>query len=313
MTAANDLSQLADVARNIADLTLVMASRTDETDGAYALQRLVLHDDVTSEFSGLAGDFVEKHLDDVVKGYDPTYKPDAHEMLVLKLSESALLESVVKEAARPNALQIFDEGSDFVDGLAFYVLTCRAKQKPLLLFRSYSPQKELTRSRLIALLHSRGVYNRIRRGLFVFDEKIDCFAWNGNLYIKNVHNFHTMFRYFEQLRASASATIDRVLAYVPISNAEDFKAACTGSIGFLAKVASISRKDYLASVTMADVEATIRDFGLEVKITEVRGKKLLEFASDLKHRWLILKLLDDDYLGSVMTKRRYEVNSKTAL
>ena len=34
---------------------------------------------------------------------------------------------------------------------------------------------------------------------------------------------------------------------------------------------------------------------------------------DHQKRWLILKLLDDDFLASVMTNQKYEVNSKSAL
>jgi hypothetical protein len=43
-----------------------------------------------------------------------------------------------------------------------------------------------------------------------------------------------------------------------------------------------------------------------------RPGKLL-FEGSLARRWLILKLLDDDYLGSTMTHEKYEVNSKSAL
>lgn len=43
------------------------------------------------------------------------------------------------------------------------------------------------------------------------------------------------------------------------------------------------------------------------------GQEKLLFENDREKRWLILKLLDDDYLGSVMTRQKYEVNSKSAL
>ena len=39
-------------------------------------------------------------------------------------------------------------------------------------------------------------------------------------------------------------------------------------------------------------------------------EKLQYDASD---KWAILRLLDDDYLESVMTKNRYEVNSKRTI
>ena len=43
------------------------------------------------------------------------------------------------------------------------------------------------------------------------------------------------------------------------------------------------------------------------------GQEKLLFEANPNRRWLILKLLDDDFLGSIMTHEKYEVNSKSAL
>jgi hypothetical protein len=64
---------------------------------------------------------------------------------------------------------------------------------------------------------------------------------------------------------------------------------------------------------MADIKRTIAEFSLDVQIVRDGRKEELLFESDPKKRWLILKLLDDDYLGSIMTQEKYEVNSKSAL
>jgi len=43
------------------------------------------------------------------------------------------------------------------------------------------------------------------------------------------------------------------------------------------------------------------------------GKEHLVFYNDPARRWRILKLLDDDYVRSELTKIEYESNSKTPL
>ena len=43
------------------------------------------------------------------------------------------------------------------------------------------------------------------------------------------------------------------------------------------------------------------------------GEERLLFEGNPDKRWLILKLLDDDFLGSIMTNQKYEVNSKSLL
>jgi hypothetical protein len=65
---------------------------------------------------------------------------------------------------------------------------------------------------------------------------------------------------------------------------------------------------------MQDIRRTIEEFHIDLRIVEENGQeKLLFEGGAVAKRWLILKLLDDDYLGSTMTNERYEVNSKSAV
>jgi hypothetical protein len=40
------------------------------------------------------------------------------------------------------------------------------------------------------------------------------------------------------------------------------------------------------------------------------GHRIIDFKATPARRWLILKLLDDDFLSSIMNHEKYEVNSK---
>lgn len=155
--------------------------------------------------------------------------------------------------------------------------------------------------------------DRVEEKVFLFDEEIDCFAWEGYMFIRQVNSFHRMFRYFEELRAKADETLDAVLARIPVANGAEFRSTVTGQLQMLGKLQSIARKPYLAHVTMDHVERTIREFDLDIQTQGAGADRALVFAPEPAKRWLILKLLDDDYLGSVMTNLKYEVNSKIAL
>ena len=76
--------------------------------------------------------------------------------------------------------------------------------------------------------------------------------------------------------------------------------------------ASIARRPYVADITLADCEAVIREFELPIEIVKIAGVKKLRFEPDLDKRWFIVKLLDDDFLRSSLTKAKYETNSKVA-
>ena len=60
---------------------------------------------------------------------------------------------------------------------------------------------------------------------------------------------------------------------------------------------------------IAKLEPVIRDFALDVETVQDAGVTKLVFDPRPDRRFLILELLDDDYLLSTMTELRYEVNS----
>jgi len=133
------------------------------------------------------------------------------------------------------------------------------------------------------------------------------------MFIRNVVAFQRIFSYFQELRAKADETVTTILAQIPISNADAFRAAGTGQMQMMSKLAQIARKPYLNRVTIQDIRRTIDEFQLDVQIVEENGQEKLLFEGTPNKRWLILKLLDDDFLGSIMTNQKYEVNSKSAL
>jgi Domain of unknown function (DUF4868) len=171
----------------------------------------------------------------------------------------------------------------------------------------------LTRKSGFAAILGRGHYNKVETKIFLFDWKIDCFAWGGYLFIHNISAFQRIFKYFDELRAKAEETLNTILAQIPVNNAEEFRQACVGQIQMISKLTQIARKPYLAAVTMDDLRRTIDEFGLDVEIVEIEGQEQLLFEAAPAKRWLILKLLDDNYLGSMMTTLKYEVNSKSPL
>ncbi|MEW5814630.1 MAG: Kiwa anti-phage protein KwaB-like domain-containing protein, partial [Spirochaetota bacterium] len=79
----------------------------------------------------------------------------------------------------------------------------------------------------------------------------------------------------------------------------------------LAKLKNIASKPYLEQITIADLKKVIQKYSLNIEIVRVKGQEMIKF--DSSDKWAILRLLDDDYLESVMTGNRYEVNSKRDL
>jgi hypothetical protein len=290
---------------------LVAAEPVDDV----VFQRLNLSDDLAGDFLSAAKDSVPIAGREIrLHAYDPGYKPESDEICFIDLAQNQSIADLIRDVSQTQEAELFRERDEIVDSLRFYsVVVSPSARRRAVFFRTYSPKKELSRSKFVGVSLERGTYTKVKRKVFLFDHDTDCFAWDGFLFIHNVGAFQRIFRYFEELRAKADATIDIVLGQIPVSNADAFRVACTGQLQMLSKLAEIAKKTYLRRVTMQDMRRTIDEFHLNVQIVQENGQEKLLFEGDLARRWLILKLLDDDYLGSTMTHEKYEVNSKSAL
>lgn len=74
------------------------------------------------------------------------------------------------------------------------------------------------------------------------------------------------------------------------------------------KLRRITESGYLDQITPAKIERLVADYKLSSGV--ISGGKLKFDPTD---RWLLLKVLDDDFLTSGLTDRRYEVNSKVTI
>jgi Kiwa protein KwaB-like len=285
-----------------------------EPDVDVVIQRLNLRRDLATEFLSAAQASVPPPGNVVFKPYEPGYKPDQHELSYIELAQQETIAEQIRQLSQVQQAELFREHDEIVDRLRFYAIVISANaRRRAVFFRTYSPKKELTRRAGFAALFSRGHYDKVDTKIFLFDRQIDCFSWDGYLFIHNVAAFQRIFKYFEQLRAKANETVNTILAQIPLSNADEFRAACTGQIQMMSKLAQIARKPYLTRVTMRDIRRTIDEFRLDVQIVAENGQERLLFEANPNKRWLILKLLDDAFLGSIMTNQKYEVNSKSAL
>jgi hypothetical protein len=316
MTAEKALEALREFLEGTTETNLLvvadMEAEEEPTDNEeVVIQRVTLNQDLAEEFLSSARSAARDREDGILKPYVEGYKPDANEILFMKLGDAPNVKEAVDSIAQVAEAEEFKEEDKVLDHLRAYAIVVQGpKGKRGVFFRVWSPKKELTRSRSFAVMMQKGEYNKVRKRIFLFDHNVDCFAWDGYMFVRSPGGFRRIFRYFEQLVEMAEATIADVTQRIPISNLGEFKEACTGSTLMLAKLSQIAKKPYIETVTLDDIKRTIDEFGLNIPITP-DGKLVFDKARE--NRWKILNLLDDNYLGSTMTQLKYEANSKVTL
>lgn len=289
-------------------VNVVLASRQHGEDEE-ELERLNIGTDLQTQFLAIAQDAVSDELRLVE--YTPGYKPDEGEISWIDLEDAPSVQQVCERISNFQNLVVFDGAEAFLDRLKYYALFARVgTRRAVTLFRATSAKLELGRGRKVGAILRRGQYDTIEETIFLFDRSIDCWTDGRYMFIQNISNFERVFRYFEQLQARAEETVARVMERIPIANGDAFRQACTTQARFMTKIAVVAQKPYFDRITMNDVRRAIREHQLDIEIVRENGRDCLRFDPDPTRRWILLKLLDDDYLNSVMTNSRYEANSK---
>lgn len=281
-------------------------------------ERLQLSESLTEEFRSVATFLIEQCKKDVGNGnlllreYVVESKPDSYEIEHLDLSAYDTIQAQLEPLAALADLEVFNEDQKFIASLRFYVIELQPPNGDSIhFFRSYTPKKMLGRSRMFAMWFNEGIYDRVSAPVFLFDHYVDSICRSGIMYIFKKDNFQESFRFFELVRRVARETLVTIKTHIPINNFETFARDCENHLPKLVKLRNIASKPYLGKLSMENIKYVIERNKLPVQIVLTDGKEML--AYDPANKWILLKLLDDDYLWSLMTEQSYEVTGKREL
>jgi hypothetical protein len=283
-------------------------------------RKLQLSDQVSGTFRDIAIQTQQRYLQTrrnvryEFKDYAAESKPDDHEIEYLDLAH---FPDIKQQIALLKSLADIDDFSErdktFISQLRFYVIVLQlpGEAEPLYFFRLYSNTKILGHSKKFGLIWRSGHYDKVTEPIITFDEEIDCICWGTSLFILKKDNFHRIFYFFEHLQKAAQETLEFVRANIPIANFDRLAADCQSHTLKLAKLRNIMGKPYAKKITMADIKKVIARRNLPIQTTSVGGCEMIVY--DPSDPWTLLKLLDDDYLTSLMTDLDYEVSGKREL
>lgn len=299
------------------DLTVCLAS-SPKNEILPLFERLQLSEGLTEVFRDVVRATLEQCKKDLHNGnlvlhtYATDSKPDIHEVEYLDLSGYVTVLEQLNPLSALADIDIFEEDEKFIAGLRFYVMTVQPEEgEPVYFFRTYSPKKLLSRSPVFAIWHNAGGYDKVSVPVFLFDHHIDCISMGRHMFVFKKDHFQEMFHFFEILRKLARETLDMIRQRGLIENFDEFAHDCEAHLPKLAKLRNIAMKPYFNRLTMDDIKKVIEKNHLSVRTVIVHDKEMLLY--DPADKWVLLKLLDDNYLWSLMTEMGYEVTGKREL
>jgi len=308
------LNDIFTIKLNACDVAVCLASvEPGETIPIYMI--LELSDRLTETFRDVVSVVIEdykkgwhKH-DLVLHDYAPESKLDDYEIELLDISQYDTIRKQIESLSSLQDMSTFQEDEEFIANLRFYVIVARPlNSEPIYFYRTYSHTKMLSKSPFFAIWRGQNEYDRVVRPMFLFDNYIDCVSRGNSMFILKKENFYHIFRFLEEVEKLARQALKHIKVRMPIANFDRFADACERDPRKLRKLKNIATQPYLDHVTMDDIKRAIQMHNLRIPIATVGGVEMIVF--DHKNPWEILKLLDDDYLKSVMTSKNYEVTGK---
>ncbi len=311
------LEELDSFAANADSTNVLMVAEGDreaDSDVPYEVQRLSMKSQLGERFRKIVqGNLTKEVVEHRLVEYTTSYKLDRQELFYVDLDEAEDLASTLNFIESVTDPEVFSRSDDFASRMSFYSIVLQdVDGDKATFYRKHTSRNALSRG-LLTRAVDQDTFDELESQAYLFDEKVDFFTWNNYLFIRSEYNFRLVFDRFEKIQQEASENAKKVADTIPIWNDEKFIQACQDQPQMVSKVSQVVEQPYLNDVGMDDVKRTVDEFDLDLKIQEIDGQEQIVFDPSVENRWIILKMLDDDYLGSVMTDRKYEANSKRSL
>ncbi|WP_203363658.1 Kiwa anti-phage protein KwaB-like domain-containing protein [Bacillus sp. REN10] len=205
-----------------------------------------------------------------------------------------------------NNAEVFTSNTETFNNLWAYAVKIEFEDNKLVWFRKYSKGKVLKKGFKDAVLFKDGKFSKVEHDVFQIDGSVDCFAWNEEIYISQHHNFEKIFSYEDQYEAKvdeALETFKETFTYIDHQSLQTYIE--TDSMQ-KRKLAAIIKNGVFEKYGFDEVATTIEKYELGIEIDEQEQKINLSQKDSRR----FLKILNDDYLRSEVTKIRYESIAK---
>jgi Domain of unknown function (DUF4868) len=292
-------------------LNLVVAFRANSSAGvAYDLLKAELDDAFTNDVHDLLEKSLGRYSEDEPLKKDPDRELRSGEWFEADIGVMGM-QNVAAALSSPTSLAQLNLSQLDTRTPAWYSFVARDGASQWAAFIRRSGQFDIAkRGKLIARFRDQTLVrvHRNRRQL-AFDDKFDLVLEPGRVLVAQMSAFDALFTDREAMAAEVPRQVGELKkAGIDVKNAKDLVSACQRNLVMMKKLARIVDSGYIAEVTPVKVRSLVEEFAIPGRVIEEGA-----FVFDKKNRWTLLKILDDDYLRSPLTRRKYESSAKVTV
>lgn len=203
----------------------------------------------------------------------------------------------------------YDEQSD----IGFQVLRLKSErtEERLMAFQRFTKRQISVDSDNLRLTMSGDSYDSFDRTVVTIPEQVDCIWYQDTIYVFRSKQFEYIFDYLEQYKRQANAVLEGLeKSDLNIHNMEEFVDSIRGDRRALRKMDSVQQRGLYDSIDRSEVEDVVDEFDLGLEVETDDSGEWGVTIPDLRKKWDVIRLLDDDHVVSYLTDSQYQVYGK---
>jgi len=311
----NDIKEFLEEAdSNSANLFFIERLRNDTKEITYNLVKTDIDPSIGRSLVEVASEQISSALkcesECVEYGISPYYDKEVTEFL--RYAEVPYLSELIKETA---SIKLKKFNRDATKNIFGYILKVRNNDddKTLYLFRKYSPKKLLEINKITISIKGDGKFTSFDDSIVALDKTYDAaFISNDeedlsdlNIVIFCRFYFELLFSFIEYYEKEIDNNKEIIEKKGILKNPHEMISLCKKDSRIIKKFARIIKNGALDSMEIEKIIDVVTQFNLKINLED---NKLIV---DKENIWIILRILNDDYLKSQITDSMYETHAKT--
>ena len=301
---------------------VIARSTTIETDDGpqkgYDLGELGFDTNIVDEIEDIVADRIHQQIDRAVEGDAKTFEPyhisnvdkDVEPVQYLEADEIPAFGRFEELVTNPDI-----EDTSFEDDDRPEFQTVRTKDPDgnmVVAFQKYSNRQILGSSYKIKFSLSGGnQYDRVKNELLAIPERVDALYYDGLVFVFNPSKFEDIFDYLEMYESRATEVFEGLdETEIQIHNFEEFAKSVHNDRRALRKMRQIQELGLYRDLKQDEVEGVVNKFDLDIQVGENEAGEWGITVPDMRKKWDVIRLLNDDHLYSSLTEGRYQVYGK---
>lgn len=309
-----------DVNRNLligVDAPATESVLSNQNLAAYEYYQVPLNPDVYQSVHESAASQARKRLDEVEEGgrelEEYSISNTEKDSVPLQYVEWEEIESPERYHRIMHADSLDAASYEEKSNIAFqaFRLTSERTDERLVCFQKFTRRQISMDSDAIRLAMGEERYDLFEQAVITIPEKIDCLWYDDTIYVFRSRRFEDIFDYLEQYKRHANTVLSGIdESELNIHNMDEFVESIESDRRALRKMESVRKRGLYEDMEQSEIEDVVDEFDLGVEVEKNADGEWGITIPDLRKKWDVIRLLNDDHVVSYVTDLQYQVYGK---